>query len=156
MERIKKHKMSKLIDIIAKYKNVKLSDEDDNPLVIKFFKPIEHESIEIFERNNSISIPSDLKELLLLSNGFSLFGVEVLPFEEMEYFRNSGLLSFHAWGDGNFDCISLGVDYPLGAIVFMNHSEDNLALFHHNLSDWINELIMEIEDKGVFLQPIEK
>lgn len=147
--------MSQLVKIIETNCREIFFDEDENRLIVELREGVDIESIKKFEKKNDIKLPEDLKELLLFSNGIELFGLRIVPLEEMEYFPYSGILTFHNWGNGDFDCLSLGGDYPRGIIVFMSHSEDKLASVSNSLIEWFTEVISEIKKKGALLHPLD-
>jgi hypothetical protein len=145
--------MRKLVEIIETYRYETFFDEDENSLIVELREGVTIESIIKFEVNNNIKLPEDLKELLLFSNGIDLFGVHVHSLEEMEYFPSSGILTFHNWGNGDFDCLSLGDDYPSGTVLLMIHSENKLALVSNSLVAWFTGVIGEIKRTGALLHP---
>ena len=147
--------MSELVKIIETYRIETFFDEDENRLIIELREGVTIESITKFEVDNDIKLPEDLKELLLFSNGIDLFGIHIHPLEEMEYFPHSGILTFHNWGNGDFDCLSVGDDYPRGTIVFMSHTEDKLALVSNSLKEWFTGVIAEIKRIGALLHPLD-
>lgn len=147
--------MNELVKIIETYRRETFFDEDENSLIIELQEGVIIESITKFEKDNDIKLPADLKELLLFSNGVDLFGIHIHSLEEMEYFPHSGILTFHSWGNGDFDCLSVGGDYPRGTIVFMSHTEDKLALVSNNLIEWFTGVIAEIKRIGALLHPLD-
>jgi len=147
--------MNKLVDILKSYHNKVLFNEDGNPLTIEFRKGASVESILKFEIENDIKLPNDLRELLLFSNGVNLFSLQIHSIEEIEYFPHSKIISFHSWGNGDFDCVSIGGNYSQGKIVFMSHSEDKLALISNDLIEWVIGVIVEIGELGTLLHPLD-
>jgi hypothetical protein len=147
--------MSALVKIIETYRRETFFDEDGNILIVEFGEGATMESIKKFEVDNDIKLPEDLKELLLYSNGIGLFGIQIHALEEMEYFPRSCILTFHTWGNGDFDCLSIGGAYPRGTIIFMSHSEDKLAIVSNNLIEWFLGVIAEIKGTGTLLHPLD-
>lgn len=145
--------MIELIKIIENYCGETFLDEDENSLIVELREGVAIESITKFEINNGLKLPDDLKKLLLSSNGINLFGIQIHSLEEMEFFLRSRILTFHNWGNGDFDCLSVGGDYPIGTVLFMSHSEDNLALVSNNLIEWIIGVVAEIKRVGTLLSP---
>lgn len=147
--------MGNITEIIEFYRKKTFLDEDGNNLIIELREKANIEDISRFEIDNGFEMPEDLKELLLLSNGLVLFGIQIQSLEEIEYLPRSGILTFHNWGNGDFDCLSVGGDYPKGAIVFMSHSEDKLISVVDNITDWFIRVIAEIKSKGTLLHPLD-
>jgi hypothetical protein len=147
--------MRELVKIIENYRRESFFDEDENSLIVELRDGATIESIAKFELDNNIKLPDDLKELLLFSNGIDLFGIHINSLEEMEYFSRSSILTFHNWGNGDFDCLSLGGDYPRGSILLMFHSEDKLALVSNSLTEWFTGVIAEIKRIGALLHPLD-
>ena len=147
--------MNELKKVLKSYCNKTLLDEDGDNLIIELNEGVDKEVIVRFEADNGIELPKDLKELLLFSNGLNLYGLQIFSIAEMEFFPNAKMLSFHSWGNGDFDCISVGADYPEGAVVFMSHNEDNTALVSSHLIVWFKEVISEISKLGTLLHPLD-
>lgn len=147
--------MDRLIEKIIFYSKKNFIDEDGNCLRLELNEGITIEKISKFEQDNGFCFPHVLKELLLLSNGINLFGQQIFSLEEMEYFAMSEVVSFHSWGNGDFDCLSVGNRYPKEAVVFMFHSEEKIELINRDLTQWIEEVINEISKIGTLLHPLE-
>jgi hypothetical protein len=91
----------------------------------------------------------------LFSNGIDIFGIEILPLEDMFFFQEEKLVSFHGWGNGDFDCISINSDESLGKIFFVNHSVDNIIPLCSSITEWILGAIKEVEVNGTLLHPYD-
>lgn len=147
--------MSELVDILKFYHKEIFLDEDENGLSVELREAASIESISKFEIDNDVQLPEDLKKFLLFSNGLILFGLPINSLEEIEYFPQSKILTFHNWGNGDFDCLSVGGDYPKGTVVFMSHTESKLAIVSESLTDWFVEVIKEIKSIGTLLHPLD-
>ncbi|TJZ53565.1 SMI1/KNR4 family protein [Sphingobacterium olei] len=147
--------MAKIKEIIDNYKFKFFFDEDDNRLNIKVNKGATTEEIHKFESEYGIKIPAELEDLFLLSDGIMLFGIEILPLAETKVFYDRGLLCFHEWGNGDFDCVSFGDEYPLNSVVFLDHSEDRTAFVIRSFREWILVVINEIGRLGTLLHPMD-
>jgi hypothetical protein len=145
--------MKKAVEIIKRYQNFTFLDEDENEINIELSNGASSAEIFRFEKKDKIKLPSDLKELLMFSNGFDLFGLQILSLERMEFFPGEQILSFHNWGNGDFDCIALSGVFPSGTVLFMHHSEDNLIPVKNTFGDWLESVIKEVESKGTLLHP---
>ncbi len=143
------------LDIIEKYKNLTLFDEDENELSIVLNKCASLSQLEEFEDRNNIKLPEDFRDLLLYTNGLNLFGVEIRNIFELEYIKDAGICIFHDWGNGDFDCLAINESIETGSIHFMNHSTDVLKKVLPSFRIWIKRVIEEIEEKGVLLHPID-
>lgn len=147
--------MSELTDILEFYYKEIFLDEDENCLIVELREAASIEDISKFEIDNEVQLPEDLRKLLLFSNGLILFGMQINSVEEIEYFPQSKILTFHNWGNGDFDCLSVGGDYPKGTIVFMSHTENKLAIVSNSLTNWFVEVIAEIKSLGTLLHPLD-
>ena len=141
--------------MIETYRRETFLDEDENSLIVELREGAAIESITKFEVDNHLKLPEDLKELLLFSNGIDLFGIQIHSLDEMEYFPRSEILTFHTWGNGDFDCLSVGGDYSRGTVVFMSHNEDRLALVSDSLTEWFTGVIADIKRTGTLLHPFD-
>ena len=89
----------------------------------------------------------------MFSNGINLFGQKIFSLEEMEFFNVSNVISFHSWGNGDFDCILIDEEQKEETVFFMKHSNDALTPVCSSLYNWIKEVIKEIQQKGTLLHP---
>ncbi|MNE54312.1 SMI1 / KNR4 family protein [compost metagenome] len=147
--------MRELIDLIKYHSCEVFLNEDGDDLIVELRKGATIEDIARFEIDNGLELPRVLKELLLFSNGINLFGLQILSIQEMEFFPQSKIISFHNWGNGDFDCLSVGGDYTRGAVVFMSHTEDNLEVVSNSLMEWFAGVIAEIKKEGTLLHPLD-
>ncbi len=142
--------MQQLVEIIKVYSNKTYLDEDGNCLNIILSVGVSIDKLNEFEQTHDIVLPSELKELLLFSNGVNLFGIELLTFEAMQFFPEEKILFFHNWGNGDFDGINQD-----GEIYFSCHSIETLMPVSSSLSNWIISVVTEIELKGTLLHPLD-
>ena len=142
--------MHQILKIINEYLNTSFLDEDGNILNIELRKGTDFAKIDQIEMRYGMHIPFELRELLLFSNGISIFGIQILPIEAMEFFSYEKKISFHNWGNGDFDVINEN-----GQIFFCNHSVEALTLISFSLSNWITDLIKEFENFGTLLHPMD-
>lgn len=142
--------MQRVIELIKNNTSKTYLDEDGNPLSISLNKGISLTRIESFEKLHNMKLPSELKELLLFTNGINLFGVEILSLETMEFFPEENKLLFHHWGNGDSDFIDEN-----GATFFSAHSIENLIAVSPSLSSWLDGVIKEIKLKGTVLHPMD-
>lgn len=142
--------MKQIVEIIKAYSDKSYFDEDGNSLNIILSKGVSLIKIDELEKLHGLNIPSELKELLLFSNGINLFGIEILAVEAIEFFPAEKIISFHNWGNGDFDVIN-----EADQIFFCNHSTETLMPVSSSLSHWIVGVIKEIELKGTLLHPLD-
>ena len=108
-----------------------------------------------FEQRHRIQLPVDLKELLLYSNGLGLFGTPIQSLEEMELYEDQLLLTFHNWGNGDFDCVSVDRNARYGEVFFADHSPDKSTPIGLTFCDWISAVIRETEESGTIPHPMD-
>ena len=109
--------------LLSDFSNTSLEDEDGGSLQIVLRNPTSELQLQRFEESIGTSLPPQLRELFEVSNGLGWFGVEVLSISELLYYREQGIIPFHSWGNGDFDCIATKESsYQEGAVLFMNHS----------------------------------
>ncbi len=141
--------------MIKTYSERALFDEDGNKIIVEPREGASLADVSKFEATHGMEMPLDLKELLLFSNGMNFFGLDILSLEAMEFFPTTGMVSFHNWGNGDFDCLSTGGDYPKGSVIFMAHAEDNTSLISNSLADWFEGVFKEKEEVGALLHPMD-
>jgi hypothetical protein len=147
--------MNDLIQIIKEYSNKVLLDEDGERLSIEIVEGAHSRELQEFEDSYRITLPKELKELLLFSNGIKIFGIQIYSLSECQLFENNMLLSFHDWGNGDFDCISVDSGLYYGKVYFINHSIANSIAMNISFSEWVFQAIKEIQDKGTILHPMD-
>jgi len=147
--------MNEIANLIKVQRHRRFTDENGNQIGIELREAVTDEAISQFEAENAVSIPSELKKLLEFTNGLVFLGLHVLSIDEIEFFPNTGLLSFHNWGNGDFDCISTGKVYPENSVIFMNHSEDEIAFVSPTLEEWLKRVSNEIGKYGALLHPMD-
>lgn len=145
--------MTSIVEMLEQAQAIVLDDEDGQPLRLIFEQPCSSEAIDALERSISIRLPLELKQLLEYSNGMSLFGLRIMPLNELSFFPSSHMIAFHNWGNGDFDCISIDSSELSGTILFMNHEPDVTVRISDSLNTWIRDAIEEISTKGALLHP---
>ena len=145
--------MNRMKDIINKFINKPLFDEDGNKIFIKSNKGVLMEEIKTFENHHSIKLPFELREILKISNGINLYGLHILSLNEIEVLDDIGLISFHNWGNGDFDYISTGKITDEGTIIIRLHDSNEFYFVSSSLYDWFVDTIKEIEKYGTLYHP---
>jgi hypothetical protein len=148
--------MSSISQLISSLSDLVVLDEDCHPLVVHVHPGAPEESLSKRERSVGVPLPVSYRELMALSNGMSLLGLYIMPIEEQVWYEDEGILSFHNWGNGDFDCIVLsGQRFPRGAIVFMNHTPEVTVNIEDSLIAWMSRVAEEIQRRGTLLHPMD-
>ena len=147
--------MNKIVEILETYSSKVLLDEDGNQLTIEKSEAITVGDLQRFELYHGIILPPDLRKLLMFSNGINVFGVRVQALNEMKFYDSQMLLTFHDWGNGDFDCISVNSRSYYGSVYFINHSIAKNISMAITISEWISLCINEIQKKGTVLHPMD-
>ncbi len=147
--------MSELIKLLKIYSDKSVLDEDGLKVGVEFNNGSSIDEILKYQDKNSIALPQNFIEILLYSDGIKLFGLEILSLREMWFFLDSNLIAFHSWGNGDFDCLSLGKEYPKGKIIFMSRSKSSTAVVSDTLENWFKSVINEIEEFGTLFHPMD-
>ncbi|ASS50304.1 MAG: hypothetical protein A3D31_12110 [Candidatus Fluviicola riflensis] len=135
--------------------------------ILEFNKPVEPVLIKEFENKYGLTLPNDYKFLLETTNGFSLIGTRVLglhgnenidslemvyKFEHFEVInpQPTYLIPFCNDGRGNFYCfdtLKQSKDGNSCSIVFwqsdIDYSNQEPEIVNENLSDWIDEVVIQ-------------
>lgn len=146
--------MSQVIQILKSSQELGLKNEDGDILELEVSTPLSEQDVKDRESRLGFEIPEQLRDLMMFSNGLLLFGLQIMSIEEQQYYPVQGLLSFHNWGNGDFDCIATSAsDYPEGSIVFMNHSPEITVKIEDTLVEWLAKATDEIRKYGALLHP---
>ena len=146
--------MSEIAKVLDDFRGLALEDEDGEPLEVLLESPLAEEDLDRYEQSIGVELPHEFRDLLLITNGMCLFGLAIMPVDQQTYFRDQGIIAFHNWGNGDFDCVAaLPSKYNDGTVVFMNHSPDVTARIAESLSEWLEKAVLEIQGKGALLHP---
>ena len=146
--------MNRIGQILDCFKALEVDDEDGTPLRISLESPLAKEELAKHEESVGAELPDQFRQLLLQTNGMKLFGLAIMPIDQQVLFHHEGIIAFHNWGNGDFDCVATSTsDYPMGAVVFMNHSAAATVLICESLATWLEEVVREIREKGTLLHP---
>ncbi len=127
-------------------------DEDGRQLSTEIDEPLTLEQVERYEARLERSLPDAMRELLLFSDGVTVGGVEIQCASGQEWHDEFGLLAFHSWGNGDFDCLSLEED-SLGAVFFINHSPAVSVRVADSLETWLAAMLAEMTQRCSVLHP---
>lgn len=109
------------------------------------------DEIARFEHSWRLSLPGDYREFLAYANGCSLFGLDLCSIQGVAVYRESGLLGFHNWSNGDYDCLRMqggGAD-----VVFMNHGPEVTVPIASSFFDWLTRIVAECRAHGDVLHP---
>jgi len=148
--------MAAIEQVLGSFRSMHLEDEDGEALEFVPDSPLGQAELAAYEQAIGARLPEEFRELLLYANGMNLFGLELMPIDQQSYFGEYGIISFHDWGNGDFDCISIAASpHPVGAVVFMNHSPDVTVRIADSLSEWLEKAVQEIQAKSALLHPTD-
>jgi hypothetical protein len=147
---------STIDQLVQSVVRLRYRDEDGAICVGRKRDPLSAGDISRMAARFGQCLPLELKRLLELSNGVSLGVIDVFDVSKLLWFPRSRLIAFHAWGNGDFDCIAcMGSAWPQGSVVFMNHGEQRIEHVAASLSTWLTKVIGELQDKGTLLHPAD-
>ncbi len=110
-------------------------------------------AIEQFAAQNQ-GATHDLLALAACSDGARLFGLELIPLDQMwEY--DTGLLQIMNWGNGDIECLVLtdGHHGRAGSVVFTNHSPDVWVTVAESIAQWLGAIADEGARRGGVWHP---
>ena len=146
--------MSSIRKTLDEVSSLALEDEDGAILKVSLESPLTIDQLAKYEASIAFDLPCELRELLLVTNGMDYFGLDIMPIDEQSCFPEQGIIAFHNWGNGDFDCIAASPStYPDGAVVFMNHSPNVTVRIAGSLSEWLERAAGEIRETGILLHP---
>ena len=148
--------MTTISRILDSFRNTNLEDEDGEALEFSPEPALSQAELAVHEQAKGVRFPGEFRDLLMYANGMSLFGLELMPTDQQTHFGEHGIVSFHNWGNGDFDCISISASpHPVGSVVFMNHSPEVTVGIATSLSEWLEKAVQEIRSKGALLHPAD-
>ncbi len=132
------------------------------PLRLVLRPPAGADALAAFQARMPLALTGSYPELLALSNGMSLYGIEVFgtepprdtnPENVADLIRRR-LVPFHDWGNGDFDCLDLTkvVDAE-PPVVYWNEEHENIFPIAHSLLKWIPMAVHEVSRFGRLLHP---
>jgi len=146
--------MSTVAKILDAFSGLTLENEDGAPLGVLLESPLASKELDRYEESIGVELPDEFRELLLITNGMNYFGLDIMPIDQQTYYRDQGIITFHNWGNGDFDCVAASPSqYPDGTVVFMNHSPDVTVALAQSISEWLKKAAREIRSKGALLHP---
>lgn len=148
--------MSSISHILDSFRNLRLEDEDGETLEFSLDPALSEVGLIAHEKVIGVRLPGQFRDLLMYANGMRLFGLDLMSTDQQSYFREHGIISFHNWGNGDFDCVATSSSaYPENAVVFMNHSPEVTVKIEDALTKWIDRAINEIRKHGTLLHPAD-
>jgi hypothetical protein len=148
--------MATIYHILDSFRNMHLEDEDGEALEFSLEPALSEAELVVHEQATGMRFPLEFRDLLMYANGMNLFGLELMSTDQQTYFSEQGIMSFHNWGNGDFDCISISISsHPVGCVVFMNHTPDVTVRIATCLSEWLERAVQEIRSKGALLHPAD-
>ncbi|WP_339730524.1 SMI1/KNR4 family protein [uncultured Gimesia sp.] len=144
--------MSNLKDVITQIADLTIEDEDGEECEIELEDPASAE--ELIAISETIPLNAELIDFYSTTNGMLLFSEEIYDLEVLNFDRESGVITIHNWGNGDFTCIATPKsEFPEGTVLFMNHSPDVLVPIAASLSEWILKVVAEYQEKGALMHP---
>ena len=144
------HTMSTVAEILDSFRELRLENEDGFESLLELETAASKQEIQSREASWGMKLPGQLGELMQVTNGMYLFGLEIMSLGALDEFPEYGLIAFHNWGNGDFDCVTTSSSkYPAGTIVFMNHSPDVTVKVADSLAEWLTRVVQEERDGGV-------
>lgn len=134
----------------------------DGPLRLGLRPPADPAAVDAFLARLPRPLVGSWLELLRISNGLDLFGVEVFGVtppadvnpEDAEELWKRRMVPFHAWGNGDFDCLDLTkVVEGEAPVAFWSEETGNPFPLTHSFERWARAATVEIELFGRLLHP---
>jgi len=131
--------------------------EDSRTLKLERNVGLSKEEIARYEGSLGIRLPNDFHEMLQFSDGMNFFEERILSTSEQEFISSGSLLTFHDWGNGDFDAIVVESKtqsmLPSGFVVFICHESGCIEPVTGSLRSWFRLVLEEIKIRGTLLHP---
>lgn len=124
--------------------------------------PASPEAVEAFLARLPRPLVGSYLDLLRLSDGLDLYGVEIFGVagspntnpEDVEELVKRRMVPFHDWGNGDFDCLDLTKQVEGETpVAFWSEELGNPFPITHNFERWARSAVVEIERFGRLLHP---
>jgi hypothetical protein len=109
--------------------------------------------IKSWERGHNTMLPPDLREFMRRWNGGGFFCLMLEPLENFDL-NAPGLLAFHNWGNGDFDCVRF-LDSGKSEMVFHNHETGEVTTIAASFAEWLQRAVDEMKKKGTLYHPMD-
>lgn len=127
--------------------------EDGEDLVFKGNAGLAPDRIDRWESDRDLKLPKDFREFLLNWNGADLFGLDIKSLESWAW-PDPGLVDFHNWGNGDFDCLDLRKPGK-APVVFMDHETGCEVVISPSFGAWLRESLGELNSRGTLRHPMD-
>jgi hypothetical protein len=131
---------------------LEIADEDGNPRPARWNRPLTGRELDALETRIGARLPASYRQFLMRGDGGDLFGL-CLQGMAARVLVAPGLLTFHDWGNGDFDCLGLGPDPNQVPILFMNHSPEVVVRIADSFEHWLSSIVEELRRDGTVAHP---
>ncbi len=138
--------------LIHRLRELRMTDEDGQPCWVRWNDGLREEHLARYERSLGVVLPASFRAMWAFSDGCDLCGLMIQSAAE-QVFLDGRLLTFHNWGNGDFDCLDFGRPGAEVPVVFMNHGPDVTAFVAASFEAWLAGVLDELLRTGTLAHP---
>ena len=138
-------------ELLAKIDTLEIADEGGDVCRVCWNDGLTAEQIERCEARHEIRFPESFRTFLQRSDGCELFGYDLLSLSGLQWY--DGLVAFHSWGNGDFDCLKLNSAGDPAPVLFMNHNPNVTVEVASSFDQWLEKMIAELQETGCVCHP---
>lgn len=149
--------------LVRGYAEAPLTPESGgSPLVTALRPPADEAALAAWLATIPLPLTGTYLEFLRVSDGMSLYGVEILGTvppagtdrEDLAEMFKRRLVPFHDWGNGDYDCVDLTkVIEGEPSVVFYNDEHGNIFPITGGFEKWLPMAVYEVSRFGRLLHP---
>lgn len=113
------------------------------------------DQIDAYENRRGIRLPASFRDLFRFADGVELKWIEIDPTTRHDYYPNERVLTFHAWGNGDFTGLHFANDEAEPNVVFVNHGPAAIAVIAPTFETWFYAVMDEYHKFGELAHPID-
>ena len=149
--------MQKMSTLIDQLRSTTLESEDGEPLSLDVNCGLSRSQIDQYEEALGFKLPRGLREVLECFDGGEFYCLSFQSIDEQMLLGDDNLLSFHDWGNGDYDCVLLERKgrWKPGQILFYNHLDANVYPISFDVRRWLELLIGELKAWQTVFHPMD-
>jgi hypothetical protein len=141
-----------VVDLLELASKTELPDETGCHVQVGWQPGLRDEHLDRFEKRLGYALPPSYRQFLGHGDGCDFYGLSLLSASEVAV-HDSGIIGFHNWGNGDFDCLKLSKRRKESGVFFMNHNPGVLVRIADTFFGWLQRVFEELCAHGTLAHP---